>query len=158
MFRLAEMRISQSLSLRKKFLYDLSVLEEDETEQPDAVMEMERFVRSVMNDDGYFIDTHLLSSFLGVLRLEVRLLFWEPLEVQQVGLCRTCSRWEKICICLNYLVSRHLFLLSLFQESHQDDSPREAGLPRHPAASRPFLCPCGVFRLCGTFGRDTQYS
>ena len=47
MFRLAEMRISQSLSLRKKFLYDLSVLEEDETEQPDAVMEMERFVRSV---------------------------------------------------------------------------------------------------------------
>ena len=51
MFRLAEMRISQSLSLRKKFLYDLSVLEEDETEQPDAVMEMERFVRSVINDD-----------------------------------------------------------------------------------------------------------
>lgn len=47
MFRLAEMRISQSLFLRKKFLYDLSVLEEDETEQPDAVMEMERFVRSV---------------------------------------------------------------------------------------------------------------
>ena len=45
MFRLAEMRISQSLSLRKKFLYDLSVLGEDETEQPDAVMEMERFVR-----------------------------------------------------------------------------------------------------------------
>ena len=27
MFRLAEMRISQSLSLRKKFLYDLSVLD-----------------------------------------------------------------------------------------------------------------------------------
>ena len=48
MFRLAEMRISQSLSLRKKFLYDLSVLEEDEAEQPDAVMEMERFVRSVI--------------------------------------------------------------------------------------------------------------
>ena len=45
LFRLAEVRISQSLSLRKKFLYDLSVLEGDETEQPDAVMEMERFVR-----------------------------------------------------------------------------------------------------------------
>ena len=58
MFRLAEMRISQSLSLRKKFLYDLSVLEEDETEQPDAVMEMERFVRSVNNNDN-FIVTHL---------------------------------------------------------------------------------------------------
>ena len=57
MFRLAEMRISQSLSLRKKFLYDLSVLEEDETEQPDAVMEMERFVRSV-NNDGNFNVTH----------------------------------------------------------------------------------------------------
>ena len=56
MFRLAEMRISQSLSLRKKFLYDLSVLEEDETEQPDAVMEMERFVRSVINDDDKFPD------------------------------------------------------------------------------------------------------
>ena len=48
LFRLAEVRISQSLSLRKKFLYDLSVLEEDETEQPDAVMEMERFVRWVV--------------------------------------------------------------------------------------------------------------
>ena len=57
MFRLAEMRISQSLSLRKKFLYDLSVLEEDETEQPDAVMEMERFVRSVK------IEKENLTSF-----------------------------------------------------------------------------------------------
>ena len=70
MFRLAEMRISQSLSLRKKFLYDLSVLEEDETEQPDAVMEMERFVRSVINDDLQLILIDLY--FTGVLRLEVR--------------------------------------------------------------------------------------
>ena len=94
MFRLAEMRISQSLSLRKKFLYDLSVLEEDETEQPDAVMEMERFVRSVKNDD---LQLKFVFFFIsGVLRLEVRLLFWEPRGVPQDGWCRTCLRWERI--------------------------------------------------------------
>ena len=91
----------------------------------------------------------------GVSQLEVRLLFWEPREVQQVGWCRTRSRWERIDAYVWIILSQDLFPV---QESHQDDSPREAGLPRHPAASRPFLCPCGVFRLCGTFGRDTQYS
>ena len=67
MFRLAEMRISQSLSLRKKFLYDLSVIEEDETEKPDAVMEMERFVRSVKIDDLQLIlnDLYLRSLAIG---------------------------------------------------------------------------------------------
>ena len=42
-----ELNISQSLSLRKKFLYDLGVLGESEAEQPDALAEMERFVRSL---------------------------------------------------------------------------------------------------------------
>jgi len=136
MFRLAEMRISQSLSLRKKFLYDLSVLEEDETEQPDAVMEMERFVRSLATGG----------------------------EVVVLGAARGPA---------GRLVQ------NMFKESHQDASPREAGLPRQPCvkqfvlrslAARPLphsrpqpqrlgvRMEAGVFRLCGSFARDTQYS
>ncbi len=38
---LAEMKISRLLSLRRKFLYDLTAKEEDEME--DALQEMERY-------------------------------------------------------------------------------------------------------------------
>ena len=47
LFWLLEMKISRSLSLRKKFLYDLAVLSEEEKEQPDALLEMERFVKTL---------------------------------------------------------------------------------------------------------------
>merc|ERR1719427_2111213 len=47
LFWLAEMRISQSLSLRKKFVYDLAVLSVSDQERPDAVKEMEKFVCSL---------------------------------------------------------------------------------------------------------------
>ena len=42
-----ERRVSQALSLRKKFLYDLSLVEEGEEEEKDSVEEMGRFVSSL---------------------------------------------------------------------------------------------------------------
>jgi len=61
MFWLAEMRISQSLSLRKKFVYDLSVLSVSDQERPDAVMEMERFVSSL----GSGVEVRVLGAARG---------------------------------------------------------------------------------------------
>ena len=52
MIWLLETRISRSLSLRKKFLYDLNALGEDGKEQPDALEEMEKFVRLVDNPNN----------------------------------------------------------------------------------------------------------
>jgi len=46
LLQLSELRISQGLSLRKKFVYDLQALKGDE-EMPDAIEEMERFVASL---------------------------------------------------------------------------------------------------------------
>ena len=42
-----ERRVAQALSLRKKFLYDLSLVEEGEEEEAEAVEEMGRFVTSL---------------------------------------------------------------------------------------------------------------
>ena len=39
---LAELRVSQALSLRKKFVYDMEAFRGEEEEQPDALAEMER--------------------------------------------------------------------------------------------------------------------
>jgi len=44
---LLERRVSQALSLRKKFLYDLSLVEEGQEEEKDSVEEMGRFVSSL---------------------------------------------------------------------------------------------------------------
>merc|ERR1711937_710270 len=105
-----------------------SLHEEHETEQPDAVMEMERFVRTLATGG----------------------------EVVVLGAARGPA---------GRLVQ------NMFKESHQEASPREAGLPRQPCvkqfvlrslAARPLphsrpqpqrlgvRMEAGVFRLCGS--------
>ena len=61
LFWLAEMRISQSLSLRKKFVYDLAVLSVSDQERPDAVKEMEKFVCSL----GSGVEVRVLGAARG---------------------------------------------------------------------------------------------
>eukprot|EP00092_Neocalanus_flemingeri_P094108 GFUD01119652.1.p1 GENE.GFUD01119652.1~~GFUD01119652.1.p1 ORF type:complete len:175 (+),score=45.84 GFUD01119652.1:7-531(+) len=61
MFWLAEIRIYQSLSLRKKFVYDLAALSVSDQERPDAVREMERFVSSL----GSGVEVRVLGAARG---------------------------------------------------------------------------------------------
>ena len=128
-----EMKISQSLSLRKKFLYDLGVL--GEAEAADALAEMERFVRSLASGG----------------------------EVTVLGASRGPA---------GRLVQ------NIFKESHQEEDPRDGGLPQTPCIKQfilrslvsrplPYSQPQaqrmyvrlgqGEFRLAGSFTQDRQY-
>ena len=130
------MKISQSLSLRKKYMYDLNALSDDKNEQPDALAEMEKFVR-VLGTGG---EVTVLGAARGPAGRLVQNMFKESHQdgcPRERGLPQTPSTKQFI---LRSLVSRP-FPFS------------------HPQPQRMYvkLAP-GEFRLAGSFTIDRQYS
>ena len=136
-----EMRISQSLSLRKKFLYDLDVMagggaDTGEAEQPDAVREMERFVLSL----GGGGEVAVLGAARGPAGRLLQNMFKESAQEEwprEAGLPQVPS--------VKQFVIRGLACRPL-----PYSQPRPQRLWARLEA--------GQFRLAAAFTRDTQYS
>ena len=135
LFWLLEMKISRSLSLRKKFLYDLAVLSEEEQDQPDAVREMERFVTTLATGT----EVRVLGAARGPAGRLIQSMFRESEQEdhpREGGLPPPCSKQ----FVLRSLVSR----------------PFPYSRPQ-PQRLYVKICP-GEFRLAGSFAQDRQFS
>merc|ERR1719347_21911 len=91
MFWVTEVRIAQSLSLRKKFLYDLNALGEDDKEQPDALLEMERFVKTLATG----IEVRVLGAARGPAGRLIQSMFRESEQEdhpRETGLPPPCTK------------------------------------------------------------------
>ena len=134
LFWLLEMKISRSLSLRKKFLYDLAVLSEEEKEQPDAVMEMERFVKTLATG----IEVRVLGAARGPAGRLIQSMFRESEQEthpRETGLPPPCTK--------------QFVIRSIVPRPFPYSRPQP-----HRLYIR--LAP-GEFRLAGTFTGDRQY-
>merc|ERR1719427_724857 len=135
MFWLAEMRISQSLSLRKKFVYDLAVLSVSDQERPDAVLEMEKFVSSL----GSGVEVRVLGAARGPAGRLIQNMFRESQQEEfprEEGLPPPSTK--------------QFIIRSL--------APRPFPFSR-PVPQRMYAKLCqGEFRVAGCFTVDRQYS
>ena len=135
MFWLAEMRISQSLSLRKKFVYDLAVLSVSDQERPDAVLEMEKFVSSL----GSGVEVRVLGAARGPAGRLIQNMFRESQQEE-------FPREEG----LPPPNTKQFIIRSL--------APRPFPFSR-PIPQRMYAKLCqGEFRVAGCFTVDRQYS
>ena len=134
LFWLLEMRISRSLSLRKKFLYDLTVLSEGEKEQPDAVREMERFVSNLVTGT----EVRVLGAARGPAGRLIQRMFRESEQEEhprEAGLPPPCTK--------------QFIMRSLVSRPFPYSRPQPQRLYVKLAQ--------GEFRLAGTFTQDRQF-
>jgi len=136
MFWVTEVRIAQSLSLRKKFLYDLNALGEDDKEQPDALFEMERFVRTLATG----VEVRVLGAARGPAGRLIQNMFKES---QQDEYPREGGLPESPCV-------KQFILRSIVSRPFPYSQPQPQRMYVKLAS--------GEFRLCGSFTSDRQYS